>query len=82
MRLIRHLKVTDSMSDATLRIGHRVLVTGTRGPGRAVIWRNRRSGPQRELEIISQYGQHAVLHALRSERAAKEFLEGLDSSQI
>ena len=33
-----------------------------------VIWRNRRSEPQREREIISQYGQHAVLHALGSKR--------------
>ena len=39
-----------------------------------VIWRNRRSEPEREHEIISQYGQHAVLHALGSKRAAKEFL--------
>jgi adenylate kinase family enzyme len=43
-----------------------------------VIWRNRRSEPEREHEIISQYGQHAVLHALGSKRAAKEFLGGLD----
>jgi hypothetical protein len=43
-----------------------------------VIWRNRRSEPEREHEIISQYGQHAVLHALGSKRAAKEFLDGLD----
>ena len=31
-----------------------------------VIWRNRRSEPEREHEIISQHGQHAVLHALGS----------------
>ena len=43
-----------------------------------VIWRNRRSEPEREHEIISQYGQHAVLHTLGSKRAAKEFLDGLD----
>src|SRR4029453_4974614 len=43
-----------------------------------VIWRNRRSEPEREHEIISQYGQHAVLHALGSKRAAKEFLDGLN----
>ena len=42
-----------------------------------VIWRNRRSEPEREHEIISQYGQHAVLHALGSKRAAREFLDGL-----
>jgi hypothetical protein len=43
-----------------------------------VIWRNRRSEPEREHEIISQYGQHVVLHALGSKRAAKEFLDGLN----
>jgi adenylate kinase family enzyme len=42
-----------------------------------VIWRNRRSEPEREREIISQYGQHAVLHDLGSKRAAREFLGGL-----
>ncbi len=43
-----------------------------------VIWRSRRSEPEREHEIISQYGQHAVLHVLGSKRAAREFLDGLD----
>jgi hypothetical protein len=43
-----------------------------------VIWRNRRSEPEREHEIISRYGQHVVLRALGSKRAAKEFLDGLD----
>jgi hypothetical protein len=43
-----------------------------------VIWRNRRSEPEREREIISRHGQHAVLHVLRSKRAAKEFLDALD----
>src|SRR5262245_53304126 len=43
-----------------------------------VIWRNRRSEPEREREIISQYGQHAVLHSLRSERAAREFIDVLN----
>jgi hypothetical protein len=42
-----------------------------------VIWRSRRSEPEREREIISRYGQHAVLHVL-SMRAAREFLDGLD----
>ena len=40
--------------------------------------RNRRSEPEREHEIISQYGQHAVLHTLGSKRAAEEFLGALD----
>ena len=43
-----------------------------------VICRNRRSEPEREHEIISQHGQHAALHVLRSKRAAKHFLDGLD----
>jgi len=43
-----------------------------------VIWRNRRSEPEREHRITSRYGQHAVLHVLGSKRAAKELLDGLD----
>ena len=43
-----------------------------------VIWRNRRSEPEREREIISQYGRHAALHSLGSKRAARRFLDGLD----
>ena len=42
------------------------------------ILRGRRSEPERELEIISQHGQHASLHILASTRAAREFLDGLD----
>lgn len=44
----------------------------------AVIWRNRRSEPEHEREIISQYGQHAALHVLSSKPAATKFLDGLD----
>ena len=43
-----------------------------------VIWRKRRSEPEREYEVISQYGQHADLYVLRSKRATKEFLDPLD----
>jgi adenylate kinase family enzyme len=43
-----------------------------------VIFRNRRSEPEREHEIISQHGQNAALHVLRSKRAAREFLDALD----
>src|SRR5262245_56553122 len=43
-----------------------------------VLCRNRRCEPEREHEIISQYGQHAVLRTLGSKRAAREFLDGLD----
>ena len=46
-----------------------------------VIWRNRRSEPEREHEIISRYGQHAVFHTLGSTRAAEEFLDGLDGRE-
>jgi adenylate kinase family enzyme len=45
-----------------------------------VIWRNRRSEPERERAIISQSGPHAALRVLRSRRAAKEFLSSLSVS--
>jgi adenylate kinase family enzyme len=47
-----------------------------------VIWRKRRSEPEREHDIISQHGQHAALHVLRSKRAAREFLDGLDVEHV
>jgi adenylate kinase family enzyme len=43
------------------------------------IWRKRRSEPEREREILSQRGPHVALHVLRSKRAVREFLEGLDA---
>ena len=43
------------------------------------IWRNRHSDKERELEIISQHGQHVTLHVLTSSRAVRELLEGLGS---
>jgi hypothetical protein len=43
------------------------------------IWRNRRTEPEREHEIISQFGQHAPLHVLGSKRAAREFLHALSA---
>jgi adenylate kinase family enzyme len=46
------------------------------------IWRGRRSEPKREREIISQHGQHAALHVLRSKRAVREFLNGRDADQV
>jgi adenylate kinase family enzyme len=42
------------------------------------IWRRRRSEPEREHEIISQHGRHVALRVLRSKRAVREFLGGLD----
>jgi len=45
-------------------------------------WRNRRSEPEREREIIAQHGQHAALHVLRSKRAASEFLDRLDVGRM
>jgi adenylate kinase family enzyme len=42
-----------------------------------VIWRSRRSEHERELAVISQSGQHAVLHVLGSKGAARELLDGL-----
>jgi len=46
------------------------------------IWRNRRSEPEREYEIISRHGQHVALHVLRSKREIREFLDGLDASHL
>ena len=42
------------------------------------IWRSRNFEPRREREIISRHGQHAVLHVLRSKRAAREFLDAVN----
>jgi hypothetical protein len=46
------------------------------------IWRKRRSEPEREHEIISQHSQHVALHVLRSKRAVREFLDGMDAGQV
>jgi adenylate kinase family enzyme len=46
------------------------------------IWRERRSEPEREHEIISQHGQHVALHVLRSKRAVREFLDGMDAGHM
>lgn len=42
------------------------------------VWRRRRSDRERELKIVSQCGQHATLHMLRSKESIREFLEGVD----
>ena len=47
-----------------------------------VIWRNRRSEPERERAIISQHGSHAALRVLGSRRAAKEFLSSLSGDEL
>jgi hypothetical protein len=44
-----------------------------------LIWRNRRSEPEREHEIISQREKHVALHVLRSKRAVADFLDGLNA---
>lgn len=41
------------------------------------IWRQRRSEPERERQIISQHGQHATVHVLRSRGAITEFFDRL-----
>jgi adenylate kinase family enzyme len=46
------------------------------------IWRERRSEPEREHEIISQNGQHVALHVLRSKRAVREFLASLGAGHV
>ncbi|MGZ6962741.1 MAG: DNA topology modulation protein FlaR [Acidimicrobiia bacterium] len=45
-----------------------------------VIWRNRRSEPERERAIISQHGSNVALRVLGSRRAAKEFLSSLTAT--
>lgn len=40
------------------------------------IWRECRSEPEREREIISQHGQHLAVQVLRSKRAVSDFLDG------
>ena len=42
------------------------------------IWRVRRSERERELGILSQHGRHVALHVLRSRRAVRGFLDGVD----
>jgi adenylate kinase family enzyme len=46
------------------------------------IWRQRRSEPDREREVIAQHGQHATLHVLRSKGQAGEFLRRLDVDRM
>jgi adenylate kinase family enzyme len=46
------------------------------------IWRQRRSDPKLEHEIIKQRGQHAALHVLKSKRAVREFLDGLGADHV
>lgn len=43
------------------------------------VWRKRRSEPEREREIVSRHGQHVSVHLLRSKRAIREFLDGLNA---
>lgn len=43
------------------------------------IWRQRRSEPKREREVISEHGQHAAGYVLRSKRAVRDFLDALDA---
>ena len=45
------------------------------------IWRQRRSEPEREREVISQYGQHVAVHVLRSRREVSDFLDGVDADR-
>jgi len=46
------------------------------------IWRNRRSEPERERQIISQAGQQVALHVLTSKRAVREFLDGVPIPRV
>jgi adenylate kinase family enzyme len=42
-----------------------------------VIYRNRRSEPERGRAIVLQHGSHAAMHVLGSQREAKDFLSGV-----
>jgi adenylate kinase family enzyme len=42
-----------------------------------VIWRDRRSEPERARAIVAEHGQHAALYVLDSKRAAQDVLDGL-----
>ena len=43
------------------------------------IWRKRRSEPEHERQILSQRGLSVTVHTLKSKRAVREFLDGLDA---
>lgn len=43
-----------------------------------VIWRNRRSEPERGRAMLSEHGRHATLHVFGSKRAARAFLRGVE----
>jgi adenylate kinase family enzyme len=43
-----------------------------------LIWRNRRTEPEREREIILQHRKQVAVHVLSSKRAVMEFLDGLN----
>jgi adenylate kinase family enzyme len=47
-----------------------------------LIWRNRRSEPEREREVISKHGKHVAVHVLRSKGAVRELLEGLNGDHV
>ena len=46
------------------------------------IWRKRRSEPEYEREILSQRGLSVTLYRLKSKRAVREFLDGLDADHV
>jgi len=43
------------------------------------IWEKRRSEPEREREVTSQYGHHVAVHVLRSTLAVSDFVDGLNA---
>ena len=45
------------------------------------IWRERRSEPEREHEIIRQHRHRVAVQVLRSKRAVSDFLDGLDADR-
>jgi adenylate kinase family enzyme len=45
------------------------------------IWRENRSQPELEREIISQHGSHVTLHVLRSKREVRDLLAAVDAAR-
>jgi adenylate kinase family enzyme len=46
------------------------------------MWRDHRSEPEREHEIISRHGQHVALHVLGSKRAMSAFIEAVNAGYM
>jgi len=45
------------------------------------IWRENRSQPEIERQIISEHGSHVALYVLASKQAVRDFLDGVDADR-